>query len=393
MTLKGKTIVFGVTGGIAAYKSCETVSSLKKAGADVFVVMTQNAEQFVPKLTFETLSGNRVISDMWDRNFEWEVEHISLAKRADIFVVAPCTANVAAKLAHGIADDFLTTTAMAMTCPILLAPAMNVNMFSGAAYRENENILKRRGIHFIYGGEGRLACGDIGKGRMAEPAEISQTIASILGAEKDFAGKRILITAGATEEPIDPVRYITNRSSGKMGCALADAATDRGADVVLVHGRMSVRPQNACTQIYTQTTADMYEAVMKHAMACDIIIKAAAPSDYTVVNRSNQKIKRTQILLELEKNPDIAAEVGKIKGNRILVVFAAETEDLIRNAEEKRKKKNADMIVANDVTMDGAGFETDTNIVKIITADTCEEIGIMQKAELADLILDRIQKM
>lgn len=390
MTLAGKTIVVGVTGGIAAYKTCMLVSSLKKQGANVFVVMTKNAEQFVTKLTFETLSGNRVICDMWDRDYEWEVEHVSLAKRADLLVVAPCTANMAGKLARGIADDFLSTTAMAMTCPILLVPAMNTAMLNSAAYRENAEILSRRGIAFLYGESGYLACGDVGSGRMAEPADIERKIAEILQTHDDYAGKTVLITAGATCEPIDPVRYITNRSSGKMGCALADAVVRRGGNVILVHGNMTATPKLPCDCVAVQTTEQMYDAVLARLSRADVIIKAAAPADYKVAQTADRKIKSQSLELQLSKNPDIAAAVGKVKGNRKLVVFSAETEDLLQNASEKRKKKNADIVVANDVTRDGAGFDTDTNIVTLITESGVEEIPKMAKTALADVILDRI---
>lgn len=393
MNFDGKTIVVGVTGGIAAYKTCELVSSLKKQGADVFVVMTEHAQKFVSKLTFETLSNHRVIGDMWDRNFEWEVEHISLAKRANLFVIAPCTANVAGKLANGIADDFLSTTAMAMTCPILLAPAMNTAMLNSAAYRDNETTLKNRGVHFVYGGSGHLACGDVGAGRMAEPADIERAIAELLFPRNDYVGKTVLITAGATSEPIDPVRFITNRSSGKMGCALADAVVRRGGKVILIHGNMRVQPQLSCRQIAVETTQQMFDAVMAHLPEADIIIKAAAPADYKVSEISSQKVKAASLTLELVKNPDIAAAVGKQKGNKKLIIFSAETENLQKNAAEKRKKKGADMVVANDVTMPGAGFDTDTNIAKLISAQGTEDTGMLSKAALADLILDRIQAL
>lgn len=393
MSFDGKTIVVGVTGGIAAYKTCELVSSLKKQGADVFVVMTENAQQFVSKLTFETLSNHRVVSDMWDRDFEWEVEHISLAKRADLFLIAPCTANVIGKLANGIADDFLTTTAMAMTCPILLAPAMNTAMLNSAAFLENEMTLKKRGVHFVYGGAGRLACGDVGAGRMAEPSELLQSAAEILFPRNDYAGKTVLITAGATSEPIDPVRFITNRSSGKMGCALADAVVRRGGKVILIHGNMRVQPQNACCKIAVETTQQMFDAVMAHLQDADIIIKAAAPADYKVAECAKQKIKSPTLILNLEKNPDIAAAVGKQKGDRKLIIFSAETENLQKNAGEKLKKKGADMVVANDITVPGAGFDVDTNIVQLISPHKTENIDILSKTDLADVLLDRILEL
>lgn len=393
MNFDGKTIVVGVTGGIAVYKTCELVSSLKKQGANVFVVMTENAQRFVSKLTFETLSGNYVVGDMWVRDREWEVEHIALAKRADLLVIAPCTANMAGKLAHGIADDFLSTTAMAMRCPILLAPAMNTAMLESNAYRDNEAVLQKRGVHFLYGGAGRLACGDIGAGRMAEPVDILHAIADILQPRNDYDHKTVLITAGATVEPIDPVRFITNRSSGKMGCALADAVCERGGKVILIHGNMRVQPRYACHSIAVETTQEMYDAVLANLPTADIIIKAAAPADYRVETVADNKIKSAALSLELVKNPDIAAAVGKQKGNRKLIVFSAETENLQKNAAEKRKKKCADMIVANDVTINGAGFDVDTNIVKLITDQGTEDVAMMKKTELAHLILDRILEL
>lgn len=390
MNLSGKTVVVGVTGGIAAYKTCEVVSTLKKAGADVFVVMTENAGRFVSKLTFETLSNNPVVDDMWTRDREWEVGHVSLAHRADCIVVAPCTLNVAGKLAHGVADDFLTTTLFAAECPVLLAPAMNTSMFRSAAYRANERILKDRGYRFIYGGAGRLACGDVGEGRMAEPQDIVSAVYDILYPKRDLAGKTVLVTAGATQEALDPVRYITNRSSGKMGCALADAAARRGARVILVAGSMRVSPKESVERVSVTTTQDMFDAVVSRVQDCDYIIKAAAPADYRPEHVEGQKIKDGKLTLTFVKNPDIAAEVGRIKGKAKLAVFSAETERLEENASAKLMKKNADLVVANDVTAAGAGFDVDTNIAVLITRDKTERLPLMTKAELADIILDRL---
>lgn len=390
MNLRGRNIVIGVTGGIAAYKVCYVVSALKKAGADVFVVMTKNATEFVGPLTFETLSGNRVITDTFGRDFEWEVEHVSLAKKADVFVVAPCTADFAGKLAAGIADDFLSTTAMAMKCPVVLAPAMNTNMLTSTAYRSNERILKERGVLFVDGGSGRLACGDEGKGRMAEPDEIVKYIYGVLTPKPDYDGKTVLITAGGTAEPIDPVRFIGNRSSGKMGVALAEKALKRGADVILVAGSISVPVPAGARRIDVATTGEMYRAVMDNLQKADIVIKAAAPADYRVESYSDTKIKADELKLTLKKNPDIAAEVGKLKGYKKLVIFSAETNDCVFNAMNKLKKKNADMVVMNDVTKAGAGFNSDTNIVTVITADGKEEIPKTEKTVLADILLDRI---
>ncbi len=390
MNLKGKTVVVGVTGGIAAYKICYVVSSLKKMGASVHVAMTKNATEFVTPLTFETLSGNRVTVDTFDRDFEWEVEHVSLAKKADLFLVAPCSADFAGKLANGIADDFLSTTAMAMKCPVALVPAMNTNMITSAAYLNNERILRERGVRFLESASGYLACGDVGRGRLPEPDEIVKFACEILLPKADYDGKTVLITAGGTSEPIDPVRFITNRSSGKMGVALAEKALNRGAEVILIVGNVSVPIPNGVKQIKVTTTEEMYSAVMENLSQADIIIKAAAPSDYKVVDVSDKKIKGENITLTLTKNPDVAAAVGKVKGNKKLIVFSAETHDCEQNACEKLRKKNADMAVLNDVTKPNVGFNVDTNEVTLITETGKEHLPLMEKASLADIILDRI---
>lgn len=390
MKLDGKNIVIGVTGGIAAYKVCYVVSALKKSGANVFVIMTKNATEFVRPLTYETLSGNRVIVDTFDRDFEWEVEHVSLAKKADLFLVAPCTADFAGKLSGGIADDFLSTTAMAMKCPIVLAPAMNTNMLTSSAYKANEAVLRSRGVLFIEPGSGHLACGDDGKGRLAEPDEIVRFVTDVLLPKQDYEGKTVLVTAGGTSETIDPVRFITNRSSGKMGVAIAEKAAMRGANVILVAGNISVPVPSGIRRADVSTTAEMYDAVMKYLPEADYIVKAAAPADYAVEACSDKKIKAETLTLKLKKNPDIAAAVGKIKGDKKLIIFSAETDNCDKNAREKMAKKNADMVVLNDVTKPGAGFNTDTNIVTIITKSTKEELPVMEKSALADILLDRI---
>lgn len=393
MNLSGKNAVVCVTGGIAAYKTCHVVSSLRKAGARVFVVMTKNATEFVTPLTFETLSGNRVIVDTFDRDFEWEVEHVSLAKKADIFIVAPMTADFAAKLARGIADDFASTTALAMKCPMLLAPAMNVNMITAEAYEENEKILRDRGAYFVESGSGFLACGDVGRGRMAEPEQIVKAAFDILVPKPDYDGKTVLVTAGGTSEPIDPVRFITNRSSGKMGVAIASKALDRGAKVILVAGNISVPVPDGIERIDVTTTQEMYDAVLGNLDRADIVVKAAAPADYAVEKISDKKIKSDELTLRLKKNPDIAAAVGKIKGDKKLVIFSAETDDCEANARGKLQKKNADMVVLNDVTKKGAGFNADTNIVTVITRETKKDFGLLEKTALADLLLDEIGKL
>ena len=392
MDLKGKCVLVGVTGGIAAYKVCELVSSLKKQGAEVHVAMTAHATEFVSPLTFETLSNNRVVVDTFDRNREWEVEHVSLAKKADVCVIAPCTADFAGKLASGIADDFLSTTIMACTCPVLLAPAMNTNMLNSKAYRANEALLAERGVFFVPSESGMLACGDKGDGRLADPKTIEKTVTDLLYPLRDYEGKTVLVTAGGTTEPIDPVRFICNRSSGKMGIALAKCAADRGAKVILVCGNISVPADDKrFERIDVVTTEDMYDAVLKNCDRADVIIKAAAPCDFRPSSVSAQKIKADgSITLELEKTEDIAAAVGKIKGNRKLAVFAAETTNVINNARAKLRKKNADIVIANDVTKQGAGFGTDTNIATIVTEQSAEELPIMSKSALANIILDRI---
>ncbi len=394
--LRDKTIVLGVTGCIAAYKACDIVSRLKKLNANVEVIMTPHAAQFVQPLSFETLSGNRVITDLFDRDFEWEVEHVSLAKKADVFVVAPATANTIGKIASGIADDMLTTTIMACKAPKIICPAMNTNMYENVVVEDNIAQLKRQGYKIIEPISGRLACGDVGKGKMAEPETIVQEIVNILVPKSDLEGVRILVTAGSTEEKIDGVRYITNHSSGKMGMAIATAAARRGADVTLIAGRLSVPiPEKSFLKVVrVKTTADMLEAVMDNYADNEYIIKAAAPADYRVKNFSRHKIKANELTLQFEKTPDIAKAVGEVKGDRKLIIFSAETDDLIENAQAKLAKKNADMVVANDVTKEGAGFNVDTNIVTIIDKNGNRyDYDLMLKSELADIILDLIQKL
>jgi phosphopantothenoylcysteine decarboxylase/phosphopantothenate--cysteine ligase len=393
MILSGKTIVVGVTGGIAAYKACTVVSLLKKAGADVTVAMTDNACEFVTPLTFETLAGSRVITGAFDRGFEYDVRHVSLAKSAHVFLIAPATANFIGKYACGIADDFLTTAVMAYRGPVLVAPAMNTGMWNSPAVSENITKLKARGIHFIDPVSGRLACGDTGAGKLAEPADIVAALTKLLQPKTDFDRKTVLITAGATREPIDPVRYLTNRSSGKMGVALAEAAANRGARVIFVHGEMAVpAPVSAAKTVAVQTTDEMYTAVTELLSEADIIIMAAAPSDYKPSGFAAQKIKSKNVVLNLVKNVDIAAAVGKNKGNKILVAFAAETENLLDGAREKLRRKNADLVVANDVTEDGAGFSVDTNVITLVTRDAVEPQKKMTKRDAADVILDKVSE-
>ena len=392
--VSGKTVVVGVTGGIAAYKACTLVSALRKQGAEVHVIMTANATQFVTPLTFETLSNHPCVTDTFERPETWEVEHVALAKAADLFVIAPATANILAKLAHGIADDMLSTTCLAAKAPMLIAPAMNTGMWTAEATQENVRILLRRGFHFIGPEGGYLACGDTGAGRMSEPETIFREIERLLSIPKDLAGLHVLVTAGATRERIDPVRYLTNDSSGKMGFAIAEAARDRGGDVTLVKACTTAAVPDGIRIVEAVSTLELYDAVTQNAGEADIVVQAAAPADFRISEQSDQKLKKTDskpLVITLVENPDIAAAVGKAKRpGQTLVGFAAETQDLESNAASKLSKKNRDLIVANDVTQPGAGFNVDTNIATMITASGSESLPIMSKRELADRILDKV---
>lgn len=393
--LYGKNVVLGVTGGIAAYKSCELVSRLVKLGANVDVIMTENAERFVAPLTFETLSHNKVVRGMFDERDEYDVRHVSLAQKADLMIVAPATANAIAKFAQGIADDMLSTVWLACKGKKAVAPAMNTAMYEDETTARNLAALADRGVTVMEPASGRLACGDVGKGKMAEPAFIAEEIVSLLQPVRDYDGRTVLVTAGATEEDIDGVRVITNHSSGKMGCALAEAAAERGAEVVLVHGNMSVSvPRGVAKEIAVKSTCDMLNAVMKEAPRCDMFVMAAAPADYRVKEKYGSKIKSDTLTLEFVKNPDIAKAVGEIKGDKKLVIFSAETDNLIENATGKLMKKHADMVVANDVTQEGAGFYVDTNIATLIDVKGGRtECGLMSKRALADVILSRAAEL
>ena len=394
--LVGKNILLGVTGGIAAYKAVEIVSRLRKAGAAVHVIMTEGATKFVAPLTFREISGNPVVHTMWDEPKTWNVEHIALAQWADCFVIAPATANMIGKIASGIADDMLSTTAMAATSPVMIAPAMNTNMYHNPITQQNMAKLHQLGYHIIEPAAGMLACGIEGVGRLPEPVVVVGAIQALFAAQSDLKGKKVLVTAGGTREPIDPVRYIGNRSSGKMGYALAEAAVKRGAQVVLVSGPVSLTPPVGVQFIPVETAQEMRAAVLAEFADSDIVIKAAAVADYRVSCQSSQKIKKTNepLLLVLEKNPDILAELGRIKTQQILVGFAAETENLIAHAAEKLQRKNADLIVANDVTQRGAGFNADTNIVKLLYKNgKVEELPQMAKKKLADVIFDKIRNL
>jgi phosphopantothenoylcysteine decarboxylase/phosphopantothenate--cysteine ligase len=392
MTLKGRKIVLGVTGGIAAYKAAELVRELIKTGAEVHVVMTQNAQAFITPLTFQTLSGNPVTTELFNLIAESQIGHIALADRAEVLVIAPATANTIGKIAAGIADDMLMTLVMATQAPVLLAPAMNVHMWENRICQENIQKLRSQRYHFIDPDAGELACGYEGKGRLAEIPAIVEEIRALLS-PKDFSGEKVLVTAGPTEEPIDPVRFLSNRSSGKMGFALARAARRRGAEVTLISGPTALAAPPQMRYIAVRSAAQMREAVMSNLERDSILIMAAAVSDYRPRQKATEKIKKSnpETVLELELNPDILTEAGKHKESRILVGFAAETENLLASSREKLEKKNLDLIVANDVTLPGAGFEVDTNIVKIIDRDgKVEELPLMTKDDLADRILDRI---
>lgn len=397
MTLQGKDIVLGVTGGIAAYKAVEVASRLRKLGAQVFVIMTKNACEFVTPLTFETISNHPVVADTFERPETWEVEHISLAKRASLFCIAPATANILAKMAHGIADDMLSTTVLATRAPILVAPAMNTNMWEAEATRDNMRVLEKRGVITVGPGTGFLAEGTDGVGRMAEPQEIVDVIITSLMQKQDMAGLSMLVTAGPTRERLDPVRYLTNDSSGKMGYAIAERAYKRGAKVTLVSGPVHLSAPQGVNVVNVETTRDLYDELIARCQEFDVIIQAAAPADYRFLNPSSQKLKKhggEPLTLAMVENPDTAATVGeRKKPGQILVCFAAETENLVENAKAKLKKKNADMIVANDVTKPGAGFTEDTNIATLITAESVTERPLQSKAQLADDILDMVLKI
>ena len=394
MDLTGRKIVLGVTGGIAAYKSAVLVSRLRHLGAEVHVIMTRNATEFVSPLTFQTLSSNQVVTDTFQAPEYWNVEHVALAKLADIFVIAPATANILAKMTAGIADDMLSTTVLATKAPILAAPAMNTGMWTADATQANVTILKERGVHFIGPDSGMLACGDEGAGRMSEPETIVGAICDLLNPRRDLAGLKVIITAGATRERLDPVRFITNDSSGKMGFALAEAARDRGAEVTAVCGSVSVPVPEGIRTIRIESARELYDVMIWEAPQHDIVIQAAAVCDYRPAETQSTKIKKAEgqpMILTLTENPDIARAVGELKQKgQTLVGFAAETDHVQKNAKEKLKKKNLDMIVANDVTAPGAGFNVDTNIATLITKNGSETQPLQTKRQLADVILDRI---
>lgn len=392
--LSGKKVVVAVTGSIAAYKALDIVSKLKKLNAEVFVIMTENATKFVSPLSFETLSKNKVSVKMFENTDPKIVEHIELAKNADAFVIAPASANVIAKITYGIADDMLTSTYLANKSPVIIAPSMNVNMYESVTVRENLKTLESRGATIIDAATGMLACGDVGKGKLANVDDIVEKIKTTLLKTDELKGKRVLITLGGTYEKIDKVRYIGNFSSGKMGKALIEEALLRGADVTAVVGRISVDLPKGIEVKNVGSTGEMLDAVLENLEKCDIVIKSAAPCDYTVKNYKDEKIKAESLSLELKKTSDIAKEVGKIKGNKKLVIFSAETSNLYENSYKKLQNKNADLVVANDVTKAGAGFQTDTNIATIIDKNgNKRECEMMQKTALAKIIFDEINKL
>ena len=394
--LLGKTIVLGVTGGIAAYKSCELCSRLKKAGANVFVIMTGSACEFVAPLTFETLSQNPVVTCTFARPHHHEVEHIALAKAADLFVIAPATANIIAKLALGLADDMLSTTALATKARMLLAPAMNTQMYAAQATQQNLRTLEARGVLTIGPEGGLLACGDVGAGRMSEPVEIIAACEAFFASQKDFEGLHAVVTAGPTREMLDPVRFLTNRSSGRMGYAVAQALQERGARVTLVSGPVSLPVPSGVNPVYVVSTKDLLQALTQLALQADILIQAAAPADYTM-EAEEEKIKKQPgepLLLKLQQTPDVAREVGRHKKpGQFFVGFAAETGDHPENARRKLESKHLDLICLNDVTQPGAGFDVDTNVLTLISGGAELKLPRMSKRRAADKLLDEIMRL
>ena len=391
--LKGKTVLLGVTGSIAAYKIAYLASALKKLHAQVHVLMTRNATNFINPITFETLTGNKCLVETFDRNFQFQVEHVSIAKQADVVMVAPASANVIGKLAHGIADDMLTTTVMACKCKKIISPAMNTNMYENPVVQDNLKILKHYGYEVIEPASGYLACGDTGAGKMPEPETLKEHILREIAREKDLKGQKILVTAGPTQESIDPVRYITNHSSGKMGYAIAREAMLRGAEVILVSGPCAITPPPFVKVVPIVTARDMFEAVTSVSREQDIIIKAAAVADYRPAVVYNEKVKKKdgQMSIELEKTDDILQYLGEHKQpGQFLCGFSMETQNMIGNSRAKLQKKNLDMVAANNLKVAGAGFQGDTNVLTLITQDEDVSLQLMSKEDAAGLILDKI---
>lgn len=395
--LKGKCVVLGVTGSIAAYKIASLASALVKMHADVNVIMTKNATNFINPITFETLTNNKCLIDTFDRDFEFNVEHVALAKRADIFLIAPASANVIGKMAHGIADDMLTTTIMAAKCKKIVSPAMNTNMFENPILQDNLDILRKYNFEIIEPASGYLACGDTGAGKMPEPEVLLQYILREIAFEHDLQGKNLLVTAGPTQEAIDPVRYITNHSTGKMGYAIAKMAMLRGAHVTLVTGQVSIEPPMFVDVVKVTSAADMAKVVKELSNNQDIIIKSAAVADFTPKTVANEKIKKSEkedAVIELDRTEDILAYLGANKKERQFICgFSMETQNMLENSRRKLAKKNIDMIVANNLKVEGAGFGTETNVVTMITADETVELPMMTKEQVAVAILDKIQTL
>lgn len=394
--LKGKTVLLGVTGGIAAYKAAALASALIKQHASVEVVMTRNATEFVTPLTFEQLTGRRTMVDTFDRNFSHQVEHISLAERTDLVIIAPATANVCAKLAHGLADDMLTTTVLACRCPKLIAPAMNTNMYENPVTQDNLNTLRHYGWDVIEPASGRLACGAVGKGKMPEPEDLLQNVLRYLAFPHDLAGKKVLVTAGPTQEALDPVRYLTNHSTGKMGYAIARMAMLRGADVTLVTGPTAITPPSFVTVVPIKSAQDMFEAVCAHAPTADFIFKAAAVADYTPSDYNDNKMKKTDgdLAIPLKRTRDILKYLGENRRTgQVICGFSMETQNMLENSRRKLLKKNVDMICANNLKVAGAGFGVDTNIITVITKDFHVELPLQSKESAANTIIDHALKL
>ena len=394
--LKGKTVILGVTGSIAAYKAANLASMLKKQHADVQVIMTKNATQFMNPITFESLTGNKCLVDTFDRNFQFQVEHVALAKRADLAIVAPATANIMAKLAHGLADDMLTTTLLACRCPKLIAPAMNTRMYENPVTQDNMDILRKYGFRIIEPAVGHLACGDTGAGKLPPETLLLECILDEIAMEKDMKGLHVLITAGPTMEAIDPVRFISNHSTGKMGYALARVCRRRGAEVMLVSGKTNLEAPYGVTLVPVTSAQDMFEAVSSRAKEQDLIIKAAAVADYRPVTVAENKIKKSpgDMSIALERTTDILAWLGEHRREgQVLCGFAMETEHMVEHAKEKLTRKHVDMIAANNVKVAGAGFGTDTNVVTLITEDGVEELAKMSKEEVASRIVDALLRL
>ena len=388
--MKNKCIVVGVTAGIAAYKICQLVSSLKKQGNEVHVIMTKEAEKFVTPLTFQTLSSQKVITDMFTVDYTPDVHHISLAKKADLFVVAPATANIIAKIAHGIADDMLTTTFLASTCPKMIVPAMNTNMLNNPITQDNIATCQKYGMRIMCSGAGYLACGDVGAGRLPEPEEIEDAIASLVETDRYLQGRHVVITEGATQEEIDPVRYITNHSTGKMGYALAKEARNAGAKVTLISGKTNLPQPYGVDVVNVISAADMRECVVNNFEKADVVIMSAAVADYMPIEKADHKIKKAEgdLSIALKRTQDILLTIGKKKReDQVVIGFAMETENLLENAAKKLQEKNANYIIANSIREPGAGFGVDTNIVKIISPTSVEDLGLLSKDDTAKEIL------